>query len=464
MRDRLGIEDADVGDRTGLQRSAVLKAELTRRRRRGLPDRFLPRDDAALAHEPPEEFGEASPGPRVLHAQRRTVVRADPDQRIAHDRHDIVVVHPVLHDHGTGILRDERADRGERIERSRVSDVGDRATDRRGVGVRDDHGVLRGRRPPAARRQLPTERLRVGTSRLELLDASFRRLRWEQRDEERRARGVRVLIPAHIDAFGSGTVEGVEQQGALPLVLGAERLAVRDLHPGTGATADLERLLERLAEPFAFVPHVGRVRTSPPGRDPGDRHDLIGVRVRRRNVDQPGGQAHGARAERLFRQRAHRGERIVREIAARAVRGEAERPVADQRRDVVRRAGGFDAIEVVGERAGEGRHTGQQVPPGIVDVAGRYLVQRRHREPTVADDLGRDPLEQLERLRFRHQWQRVRVRVRVDEPGSDEPPLGGDRPPCGSHVASPPRRRAPPRSRHPPARRESPARRGRLLR
>ncbi len=43
MRDRLGIEDADVGDRTGLQRAAMRQVELARGRRRGLPDRLLPR-------------------------------------------------------------------------------------------------------------------------------------------------------------------------------------------------------------------------------------------------------------------------------------------------------------------------------------------------------------------------------------------------------------------------------------
>ena len=214
MRDRLGIEDADVGDRTGLQRAAVLKAELDAPShdvafRMASSHAMMPRSRTNR----PKNSGKHPQVRGCCIAQRRAVVRSDADQRIAHDRDDIVVVHPVLHDHGAGILRDERADRGERIERSRGSDVGDRATDRRGVGVRDDHGVLCGRRPPAARRQLPTERLRVGTSRLELLDASFRRLRREQRDEERRARGVRVLIPAHVDAFALGRDGGCRAAG-----------------------------------------------------------------------------------------------------------------------------------------------------------------------------------------------------------------------------------------------------------
>ena len=206
------------------------QVELERGRRRGLADPLLPADDAAFAHETPEELGEAAPRARVLHAHRRAVVGSDADQRVGHDRDDVVLVHPVLDDHRAGILRDERTDRRERIERSVGRDVFDRSADRRRVGMRDDHGVRGRRRPPGARRQLPAKRVRLGAPALELLDAALGRSRRQQRHQERRAGGVGVLVAADVDTRESRPVERVEQQPALAFVLRSERLAVRDLH------------------------------------------------------------------------------------------------------------------------------------------------------------------------------------------------------------------------------------------
>ncbi len=410
------------------------QVELERCRRRGLPDPLFPADDPAFAHEAPEELGEATPRARVLHPHGRAVVGSDADQRVGHDRHDVVVVHTVLHDHGAGILREERADRRERIERSVGRDIFDRSADRRQVDVRDDHGVHGRRRPPGARRQLPAERLRLGTPALELLDPALGRGRRQQGHQERRAGGIRVLVAPDVDTCESRPVERVEQQPALAFVLRSERLAVRDLHPCPRTAPDLDRFIERLAEPLAFVPHVGRVRPAPSSRDPGERHDLVGRCVCSRNVDQPGREPDRPRVERLFGERAHRDERALRELATRAVGRETERPVADERGDIVRRSGRAHPGQVVGEAPCIDRHTGEQVAPRFLRVGRGRAVERRDGEPTVPDDLGRHALQQLERLRLGHQRERVGMRMRVDEPRRDEPLPGVDRPSRGADV------------------------------
>ncbi len=313
-------------------------------------------------------------------------------------------------------------------------DLRDRPTDRGRIGVRGDHGVVGRRRPPHPGRHLRAERLRIGAPRPERLDAVLGRLPREERHQERRARGVRVLVAPDVDTLGARAVERLEQQRALPLVLRTERLAVRDLHARAGATTDVDRFVERRAEPLALVAHVGGVRAPPPGRDPRERHDLVGLGVHRRDVDQPGREPDRPGTERLFRQRAHGGERVVRELPARAVRGQSKRPVADERRDVVGRAGGLDAVEVVGERSRRDRDAGKQVAPRFLDVGGGRVVQRCHGESAIAHDLGGHALQQLERLRLGHHRHGVGVRMRVDEPRRDEPPLGGDRPRCRSDV------------------------------
>ena len=364
-----------------------------------------------------------------------------------------------------GILGDERADRRERVERSSGRDVGDRSTDRRGVGVRDDDGVVGRRRSPHPRRQLRAERLRVGASSPELLDPP-RRPRREQGDQERRARGVRVLIAADIDPVAPRSVERVEQQRALPPVLRPERLAMRDLHPSPGATADLDRLVERLAEPVALRRgcgwRTGAATWRRSVRAPRSRRCPRTSPERRSSpVERPTAPARNASSA-----SAHIvASASSREVAARPVRGEAKRPVADERRDVVRRTGGLDPIQVAGEAPREDGHAGKEVAPRI---------RRRRRADASSSGATENP--QLPTTSVVTPWsslngcgsaisgRRVRMRVRVDEPGRDE--LAPRRRSSVVRARRPdrPRRHDPRRSRHPRARRASLARRERPLR
>ena len=283
-----------------------------------------------FAHEAPEELGEAAPRARVLYPHRRAVVGADADQRVGHDRDDVVLVHPVLHDHRARVLRDERADRRERFERSVGRDVFDRSADRRRVGVRDDHGVAAVVGP-----HVPGVSCRRSDS-----GSAHRRLSSSTPPSDA-ADGSSVTRNVELAVYGywsprtstpaSRARWSVSSKSALFPLFSDRTPCSASLHPCPRTTADLDRLVQRLAEPLAFVSHVGRVRAPPPRRDPGERHDLVGLRVRRRNVDQPGREPDRPGVERLLGERAHRGERAVRELAARAVGGETKRPVADER-------------------------------------------------------------------------------------------------------------------------------------
>ena len=227
---------------------------------------------------------------------------------------------------------------------------GDGSTDRRGVGMRGDHGVVRRRRSPhrpaAAARGAPRgRRTEPGVDR-PLLGC----LRREQGDQERRARRVRVLVAADIDAFARA-LGGACRAAARSSPCSPARTPCN----ARSAHARPDRRPISIASSSAspsrspFIAHVGGVRTPPSGRDPRERDDLVGVRVRRRHVDQARSRARPRRHGTPLPRRAHRGERAVAELAARPVRGQTERPVADHRRDVVRRTCSLDALQVVGE-------------------------------------------------------------------------------------------------------------------
>ena len=93
-------------------------------------------------------------------------------------------------------------------------------------------------------------------------------------------------------------------------------------------------------------------------------------------------------------------------------------------------------VQIVGEAPRVDRHAGEQVAPRLLGVGRGHAVERRDGEPAVPDDLGRHALQQLERLGFRHQRERVGMRMRVDEARRDEPLPGVDRPPRGSDVVA----------------------------
>ncbi len=240
-------------------------------------------------------------------------------------------------------------------------------------------------------------------------------------------RQVRVLVAAHVHPFEAGLAQLGQQHARLPVVGPARDLAVRHLQPDAGPPRDLDGLVQRGGQAGALVAHVRRVRHPVPVRHLGQRHQFRRAGVAARRIDEAARQPARPCGEGRRRQLAHPFQVALAQALVEAGHGPAQRRVPDERRHVVGRPGVLDGVQVLGER-----------PVGHV-LAGQ-LLQRGGGggvgEAAVAVDLGGDALEQLERLRPRHQRHQVGVRVGVHEPGGHRQPGRVDHPARVPEVAA----------------------------
>ena len=230
--------------------------------------------------------------------------------------------------------------------------------------------------------------------------AAFERPRREA-DAEIRAGGVvEILIGQHLLAAGARGVDHRQGLRAGPPAARRVHLEVRHLHGDTGLAADRQRLGHRGLEFRALVAHVRGVDAARTGRDPGERHDLVGGRVGAGHVLQAGGEPHGAVAHGGGHQRLHLCQFVGRRGPARRAHHRGpHRVVADERREV------------------DGGATGADLRERRADV--------HRRAAAVAGDDGRDPHadEVCGRGVFR---QLVGMSVHVDEPGRHDVAGGVD--------------------------------------
>ena len=88
----------------------------------------------------------------------------------------------------------------------------------------------------------------------------------------------------------------------------AERFEMREMHGHFRLAPDLQHLLDGVHQANgvrAFIALVGVVDAAAPGRFPGHRHHLVGLRKTLRRVEQPGGKPDSAVAHSLCDQRFH---------------------------------------------------------------------------------------------------------------------------------------------------------------
>ena len=163
---------------------------------------------------------------------------------------------------------------------------------------------------------------------------------------------------------------------------------------------------------------VRRVQAPRPAADRTEGAELVRRRGTLGRVLEPGRESPGALLERLLEVPLHRRELVARRRPVLEPHGrQPELAVRDEARDVHRRPGGLEALEVAGRIApGEGQR--RRVPVDRPLREGRI----RDREAAVAavpDDLGGDALvEGADRARVDEQGV-VGVAVDVDEAGDD---------------------------------------------
>ena len=207
--------------------------------------------------------------------------------------------------------------------------------------------------------------------------------------------GVGVYVGGDVDPGGARGVElGQDaRHGAVALLSGT--LEVPYLHRNVGRLRDLERLVDRLVYPHAFVPQVCGVETAVPARCPGQRDELVGRGIVGRGVDERRRDSECTLHHRRIHQCHHAVELFGSWVAVLAsqhhhphLRG------ANERRQVDGRAGCFEPVEVAVKIVPVDRDSQGCVVLGVVGDGGVGL--RRHRR-ALARDLGRDALVDLAR-------------------------------------------------------------------
>ena len=180
------------------------------------------------------------------------------------------------------------------------------------------------------------------------------------------------------------------------------------------------------------APHSASTSSSR-GPSRADRFAVaVGVRERER-----GREPEPAGRDRLLEQAGHRGELVGRRLVADRVAAHhvaPERAVADQETDV-QADPVVDRVEVVAERAPRPRHAvlerGERHALDLrhhpAEVVGVLGVDGREREAAVARDHARHAVQVRRRRGRVPEELRVVVRVRVDEAGGDDEPVGVDR-------------------------------------
>ena len=196
------------------------------------------------------------------------------------------------------------------------------------------------------------------------------------------------------------------------------RLEVEDVHRGACGLADGERLVDRLEQPIAFIPHVGIVTAAVRGDDLVECDDLFGRGIDGRRIDQRSRQADRARLHRLADQALHplelRGRCLAVDVAD---RDRADLGVPDRLDHIQRHPGTVEPIEVLGHRRPAGRRasspaSGAADSPSPALIVVIPCVSRLSPACAVLEERAR------------------RLAHHVDEPGGDHQPPGVDRPAC----------------------------------
>ena len=384
-RDRLRIEDDEIGVGAGPYLAAIGEPEPGGGEARHAAHRILEGEEAELARIVAEHAREGAPKPRVRVAVVGKAVRADHGVLVGHDAANVRLVHHEV-DGARGL---ERFRGGDRVEAEFARDLGKVAARRLRVrlGPGDDH------------------LLRVGD---------------HLREQHRRARGVGVDVEA--DGLGlARPVDEGEGLAAAAEVPAPGALVVGDDDARAGAAADLERFLERPVDAVLFVSHVRDIEPARGARDLGDGGHLVGGRGPVGAVDEPGAEADGARLHALGEPLAHGVDLRGGGRAVDIVHGvETERGVTYEEGGVGRGRHLAQGRHVVGEaRKAEVRGRAEEVERRRHGAAGP---EGRHADAAVPGDDGGDALAGLRGHVAIDEEEVVVVGVRVDEAGGDDAP------------------------------------------
>ena len=246
-------------------------------------------------------------------------------------------------------------------------------------------------------------------------------------------------------------VEELEQRIDERLV--GEGLQVRDVQRRARAAGDVDELADRLEHAVALVADVRDERRAERRRLLGQRDELVGVRVRARQIDHPEGERARARLEARAGLAPHRRELVRGRRSLRAAHHEVAHRVVPGRR-----ARGSSPAAFPRASRGTRRRSTTAIPSGPVPSSPRRYACRSTtplaldgsgREAVRVDQLGREALRDLrleQRVDVRVQ---CRVGVHVDEPGAEHHALGRRSPRLrgpvegGLHGRDPRRRRRP---------------------
>ena len=230
--------------------------------------------------------------------------------------------------------------------------------------------------------------------------------------ERRAPRCVGILVGGDVEAASARRLDEAKRVAHAAPVGAAARLVMGDLDGDPALLADPDGLGDGVEEPGGLVPHVGGVQSAELPHLPGQGHDLLGGGVASGLVDEPGGEADGARLDALPDGAAHPAHLVGRRPALVEPHGaRAQRAVAHEHRHVETGTGLVHAREVAGESGPRRRRApGTQAP----EARPRRLI-RHHAGAAVADDVGGHALHDLERHLGIEEHREVVVAVHVDE-------------------------------------------------
>ena len=197
---------------------------------------------------------------------------------------------------------------------------------------------------------------------------------------------------------------------------------VRDLHRNAAGFADLDRLRDRVEQTVAFVAHVTRVETPDARHRAGERDEFLGRGVAAGFIDEAGRAADAPGRERVGERAAHAVELGRCRRAARVPHCiQANRAVADERRDVQARRLRVDGVEIVGVAVPPREHVDSIGLAENAEVGARDA-ERSRTEAAIADDVGRHALADLEVHLGHEEHREVVMAVHVDEAGRQRAP------------------------------------------
>ena len=469
-RNRVGIEDDEVGHEALAHEAAVGEAPVRGRHQREHAHRVLQREDLPLAHPVAQQM-RLQRGVDDLRDVRAGVGERHHRARVLHHRQHVVLhlVGDRVHEEPIEVLLQRQVDqRGGRIDPALARDVGHRA-------VRALHGVVD--EDPLVREgaRLGAERLLLGRvvgaghqaaadfgiAKLPLLLVERQRAeRLPRRQVIERQLGLEreqhvEAAAVHLGEHAPAGRRRLVQQGHVA------RPHVTRVQPAEGAERDgPARLHREVAQAHVIVAEGGGVRLLAADGLAGQLEDT-GVELAH-HADQPahlvprgqaaghrpavgrlvnrrarGGEADGARLDGLAQLALHQPDVVLaRRLLERALAHDvaAERAVADVARVVDALGQGLDGIEELGEGRPRPRdacgHRRARDVLGPLEVADDQslvlLAARRQREAAVAHDHRGDAVPARAGPERIPEHLRVHVRVTVDEPGSDHAPLGVD--------------------------------------